>query len=144
MSHSGSPYAGDCLCGLAPVTEIRNLTYFLFLFLFGLRCQLIELLPFLLCSQLLTSSPGSYSEHICLVVLLWIFTSSARFYTIFKTSSSNSNYIWACHIYFLNFFFMISLFPVFCLAFSCGALVSISGIYLFVFCSFQPLDKKIT
>lgn len=126
ISHSGSLYAAERLYGLGPVTEIRNLTS-LWFFYFGLTCWLLELLPFLLSAQLLTSYPMSYSEHICLLFLFWISTSSGKFYTSFKYSSSDSNYFWACPIYFVNFFLMLPLLPVFCLAFSCGALVSISG-----------------
>lgn len=81
---------------------MRNLTS-LSIFCFGLVCCLLELLPFLLSAQLLTSSPVSCSEHICLLVFFWVATSSGKFYVSFKTSSSDSNYFWACPIYYVNF-----------------------------------------
>lgn len=138
ISHSGSLYAAERLYGLGPVTEIRILTSLWFCF--GLMCWLVELLPFLLSAQLFTSSSVSYSEHICLLLFFWISTSSGKFYTSFKFSLSDSNYFWACPVYFVNFFlcFPFSLF----FACSCGALGSISGTSLFVFCPFQPLGGK--
>lgn len=102
ISCSGSLYAAEHLYGLGSVTNIRNLTS-LWFFYFGLTCWLLELLPFLLSAQILTSSPMSYSEHICLLFLFWISASSGKFYTSFTSSSSDSNYFWACPIYFVNF-----------------------------------------
>lgn len=120
---------------------MRNLTS-LSIFCFGLVCCLLELLPFLLSAQLLTSSPVSCSEHICLLIFFWIATSSGKFYVSFKTSSSDSNYFWACPIYYVNFLLCFPFSLLFALPFLGELLCPFLVHFFFVFCPFQPLEKN--
>lgn len=95
----------------------------------------------LLSTQLLASSPVSYSEHIWLLFLFWISASSGKFLHYLQIFL-----IWFKLLLSLFFFLMFPLLPVFfcfcfALPFSSGAHMSISGISLCIL-SLSAIRKK--